>query len=310
MLPRCCPLPSNLSPSVCGVLWGTLSILRGQAAPRRGLPACGAACAGRHPSRLRSSLGPAKEGNLGLVLQIRMSPGERSSAHVPALPKPSPSVTLAAFPWDADARSTQLSEPRFPPQPCSGWPAPACCRAGSWPMGSFLAAARDGELSGVGGKSAASHLCRGSPPAGACRAAHPLKGKQGGLVWGLWVFSFCLPTQLREMKRLFAVAPPLFPYLLLFLHPCWGWGHVSGESLPGTGKPVWEFRPHLWPRSWFSSLGELPLPRSVSGSQVKGRLSLRFPAAALPLQSVWGSILQMLEETAAFFFLRIEVYYE
>lgn len=53
-----------------GVLRGTLSILRGQAAPRRGLPACGAACACRHPSRLRGSLGPAEEGNLGLVLQI------------------------------------------------------------------------------------------------------------------------------------------------------------------------------------------------------------------------------------------------
>ena len=252
MLSWSSPLPSNHSPSACRGFWGTLSTLHGQADPSWALPTHGAGCACRHAVQLCSSLGPAEQGNLGLVLAQVSLEGLSISRRGPV-----PILQFCSTPRCLRHLEPSL-ETQLPGHPSLCWspgsPNPAlpglaaaqCCRAGSWPMGCFLDATYEGELTGVGGNSAAPHMCRGSLPI----TAHSLRGNGVGLFGVCGVFSLPLLTQPRETKKpsflwqhLCSPVSSCSPSLLGLGTHAWGVPTRHGQSCP------WEFRSELWPRS-------------------------------------------------------------
>lgn len=206
ILPPCHPLPSSHSPSACRVLWNSLTLHR-QAA--RGLSTHRAARVCRHAAQLCRSLGPAEEGNLGLVLsQVGVA-----SLNISRREEQCPCLSSAQVLHDCDPHilplgcRSQSLQPALKPglpkthvspalqRPASAFP---CGRSRSW-MEWFLAASCDGELTDVGSKPAPAHLCWGSPPT---TAVHPLRGSRVGLSVFCGFFSFPLLTQLKKMKRL------------------------------------------------------------------------------------------------------------
>lgn len=308
MLPQCCPLPSNLSPSARGVLRGTLSILRGQAAPRRGLPACGAACACRHPSQLRSSPGTAEEGNLGLVLQIWTSPGERSSAHMEALPKPSPPVTLAAFPWDADARSPQpapkpgLPESCFPP--ALQWLAILCVLQG-WVLarGLFSSCSSWWRISWGWGQVCCIPSVPAQPTHGSLPSSAPAPGGAGWACLGFVGFLASLSQPSWEKWKGCLLWHGLYsPISSSSSIPAGAGDTCLGSPRQARATPSENFGHTFGPGAdsllWVNSHCLAPSrARRFRAGSASGFQLLPFHC-----NLSGGAILQMLEETAAFFF--------
>lgn len=250
----------------------------------------------RNSVHLCSSLGPAAEEDQTLLLsQVCVTNISRREEQSPWPSSESPLAELKAFPWAVAASPPQPGLKLGLPKTCFP-PASACSRAKSCLTGNSGAASCDEEFTGVGGKSAPSHLCWSSPPT----AMHPPRRMRVGL-FGFCGFSIFPPlNQLREMKMLSLLQHCLCSLVSSSPAP---WGSLLGLGTRACGLPTRHRQSclgilamassHFWVKSHCLSASQACRLRAGSGSS--------FHLLPLHCNLSGGAILQMLEEAIALF---------